>query len=160
MRIRRRFTDQDDRQPQLQMSSLIDVVFLLLIFFVMTFHITAREGDFDVSAARPGAANFTPSPPRDVVFHVRLLADEKGGLDWIQFDGRRLADVTALHALVKQIVEEHVAGGGRIDDLAVELRCAVNLEYGHTIDAITAIRGEAAGDDRVRNLIRDIRFGS
>ncbi len=36
--------DKDD----LKMTAMIDIVFLLLIFFVMTFKVLAPEGDFNV----------------------------------------------------------------------------------------------------------------
>ncbi|MFY7967519.1 MAG: ExbD/TolR family protein, partial [Pirellulaceae bacterium] len=35
-------------KAELQMTSMIDIVFLLLIFFITTFKIAAQEGDFNV----------------------------------------------------------------------------------------------------------------
>ncbi len=51
MKIRTKGSDR----AELQLTSMIDVVFLLLIFFVMTFKIAAQEGDFSIShaVARP-----------------------------------------------------------------------------------------------------------
>ena len=46
MKIRHHSHTED--KAELQMTSMIDVVFLLLIFFVMTFKISIQEGDFNV----------------------------------------------------------------------------------------------------------------
>ena len=45
MKIRR---DVEQEKHELNMTSMIDIVFLLLIFFVMTFKIVELEGDFSV----------------------------------------------------------------------------------------------------------------
>ena len=43
MKIRNR---QEAEKQELNMTSMIDIVFLLLVFFVMTFKIVELEGDF------------------------------------------------------------------------------------------------------------------
>ena len=45
MRIRNR---EERKKNQLNMTSMIDIVFLLLVFFVMTFKIVELEGDFSI----------------------------------------------------------------------------------------------------------------
>ena len=63
---------------QLQMTPMIDIVFLLLIFFVMTFKIVAQEGDFNIKMplAAPNASTIDDSllPP----LKLRLVADQDG----------------------------------------------------------------------------------
>ena len=149
MRIRHSGAGKEEQPQQLQMSSMIDVVFLLLIFFVMTFQITAAEGDVEINTATSADSAVDREPPRKQVFHVRLLADSTGGLAGIQFDGRRLSTIEQLRDVVREIAEAHSD-----DQLAVQLRSDKQLLYQNTMDAVTAIRG----GDPDRPLIRDIRF--
>ncbi|MFT5528125.1 MAG: biopolymer transport protein ExbD, partial [Pirellulaceae bacterium] len=37
-----------DEEIELQMTPMIDIVFQLLVFFIMTFKIVAMEGDFNI----------------------------------------------------------------------------------------------------------------
>ena len=65
---------------QLNMTSMIDIVFLLLVFFVMTFKIVELEGDFSVRM--PLASHDTTSvpDPTDLPLKLRLVANEDGSL--------------------------------------------------------------------------------
>ena len=38
----------------LQLTSMIDVVFLLLVFFILTFKVVAPEGNFSLAMPRDG----------------------------------------------------------------------------------------------------------
>lgn len=142
---------------RLQMSSMIDIVFLLLVFFVMTFQIVAIEGDLEIAAPRAPAVDDSIDvlPPQS--FHVRLEAAADGSLEGVYFDQRALADVDGLHAFVRQIVAEHVAIGRSREELSVVLHCDDHLHYAHTVAAISAIRGYVANGE-IHELIRTIRF--
>ena len=148
MRIRNCNRNGDER-PSLQMSSMIDVVFLLLIFFVMTFQVTAAEGDLEINAAPSVAQVASDVPPRRQLFHVHLRAATDGSLSTIQIDGRGLDTIKELAALLQLVVADRTG-----DDYAVQLHVAQNLLYQHTMDAITAIRGKNIDAP----LIKDIRF--
>jgi len=50
-----------DENPQLDISSLIDVCFLLLIYFLVTSTITPRESDLGL--ALPGPSTISDKPP-------------------------------------------------------------------------------------------------
>ena len=57
---------------------MIDVVFQLMIFFMLTFNIIAPEGDFDV---RMPLGKSSAEPPDDLQLppiQVRLAADDEG----------------------------------------------------------------------------------
>ena len=53
-----------DEKIELQMTPMIDIVFQLLIFFIMTFKIVAQEGDFNIkmplASSAGGAAGREP----------------------------------------------------------------------------------------------------
>ena len=76
MKIRNR---GDAEKSGLNMTSMIDVVFLLLIFFVMTFKIVELEGDFSVRMPLAGSDSMTMDPT-DLPLKLRLQADENGKL--------------------------------------------------------------------------------
>ena len=47
MKIRNR-DDRSEDKIELQMTPMIDIVFQLLVFFIMTFKIVTQEGDFNI----------------------------------------------------------------------------------------------------------------
>jgi len=55
------------------MAPMIDVVFQLLIFFMLTLKIVAPEGDFDINMPMGAGAPSDELPPLDL--KVRLLAN-------------------------------------------------------------------------------------
>ena len=61
------------------MTSMIDIVFLLLVFFVMTFKIVEMEGDFTVRMPLAGDSSAT-SDIVDLPLKLRLRADDSGTL--------------------------------------------------------------------------------
>lgn len=144
-----------DRQTRLQMSSMIDVVFLLLIFFVMTFQIIAREGDFHVTA--PGATTAGP-PPSQLPLYVRLASGPDGRLRSIHLNDRRLADLDELHHEIVNIVDPPGTQAGSLQAPNVVLQCDDRLDYGELMRAITAVRGYLDADRDVIDLIQSIRL--
>ena len=84
MRIRKTHGEED--RIELQMTPMIDIVFQLLIFFIMTFKIVAREGDFNVKmpAASPQQQTIEEPPPLDLSVQVFLEAGADGGLAGIK----------------------------------------------------------------------------
>ena len=59
------------------MTSMIDIVFLLLIFFVMTFKIVELEGDFSVRIPLAGSASVSREPT-DLPIELRMRAYAEG----------------------------------------------------------------------------------
>ena len=61
------------------MTSMIDIVFLLLVFFVMTFKIVEMEGDFTIRMPLAGEGK-SVQDVTDLPLKLRLRADEEGRL--------------------------------------------------------------------------------
>jgi len=124
----------------LQMTPMIDVVFLLLIFFLLTFKIIAPEGDFNIKmpeSASEGLPDIDQRPP----IKVRLKANAAGELTAIGFGDRSLGrNFGELRALIIEIVgEEPSPEEQELNE--VELDCDYNLKYEYVVDAITAVSG-------------------
>jgi len=142
------------RRPGLQMTPMIDIVFLLLVFFIMTFQIVATEGDFRVAMAAAQRAG-DPPPTVDLPVRLRLTATADGGLASIRLGDRVVAD----HAELRQHVRELVQSAGGVETrLKIDLVCDHHLNYEHVIDAVTACRGYLDQQGRLVDLIRQIRF--
>jgi biopolymer transport protein ExbD len=159
--MRIRHTQPSSDKIELQMTPMVDIVFQLLVFFIMTFRIAAQEGDFNIRMPLAAQQAGEPQPSPLLTMHVRLRAAADGQLMYpggIVLNGEMVFNSTAdLHHYVVGIVggDEPAAR----DDAEVELDCDFNLNYKHVIDAITAVSGyvdESTG--RVQRLVEKIKF--
>jgi biopolymer transport protein ExbD len=149
-------TKRGTEKAELQLTSMIDVIFLLLIFFVMTFKIAAQEGDFNVKMPigdSSGAAENTNIPIK-----LRLRANADGNLaDIVVNDSLTFGnDWSALRGYVLQLT------GGVVpptpeEGPEVEIDLDYNLRYEHVIAAITSVTGQRQGDE-VKRLVERIKF--
>ena len=140
---------------ELKMTPMIDIVFLLLIFFIMTFKIVAAEGNFDVKM--PGRTE-GPADQRDVPVPVliRLEADARGRLAAIYMGDRTLDSLDQLRGEIRQMVR---AAGRSETVLEVELDCDYHLKFEHAMDAVTAVSGYV-DRGQVVQMIDKIRFST
>jgi len=145
-----------EERPQLQMTSMIDVVFLLLIFFILTFKIVELEGDFSIrmpiADASAGSMDDTELPIK-----LRLRASESGRLSSILLNDNDLGtDFGRLHAMILALVG-NTGGPSTGEGPELEIDTDYNLRYEHVVDAITAVSGEKVGDRQV-SLIEKLKF--
>ena len=158
MRIRN--VGRRQEEVRLMMTPMIDVVFLLLVFFIMTFKIVAPEGDFNIkmptAAPRQGRIDESLLPP----LRVRLKSDADGRLDAVYLVEARMPDDAPFQALrerIVQIVGDDAGPGSGAEDQEVELDCDYNLRFEYAIDAITAVSGKVQHGEIVK-LIDKIKF--
>ena len=153
MKIRNR---EEAQETQLNMTSMIDIVFLLLIFFVMTFKIVELEGDFSVRMPLAGndsvAMDSTERPLK-----LRMRADERGRLTSISLNEIDLGeDFTQLRGNVISLIGTSTPVEGD-DGPEIEIDTDYNLRYEYVIRAITAVSGYKDGNEVVK-LIEKIKF--
>lgn len=147
-----------DDQPQLsatgiQLTPMIDIVFQLLVFFILTFKIVSQEGDFNVQM--PAAGDGVDSRFDSAQLHVRLTADDRGGLARVTVnDVMQIESWDALRDLVASVIEQ---GGAEEVAPIVVFQCDYGLKYEHAMDAITAVSGYRDGDEIIP-LAENIRF--
>jgi biopolymer transport protein ExbD len=141
----------------LDMTPMIDVVFQLLAFFLMTFRVVAAEGDFQVRMplTRHDASR---ADSTDLPLRVRLAAAPGGELSRIELNGQAVESFAALHAHVYALVGSERGPGSRGGPSEVELDCDSELAYHYVIEAVTAVSGHVAEDGRVVKLFDKIRF--
>ncbi len=157
MKIRHR--DSDSGKIQLEMTPMIDIVFQLLVFFIMTFKVVAVEGDFNIKMPRMSAGG-APSDQLIPPLRVRLTTpqDPNAPVCGIYFGQRQLASFEDL----RNEVAATVGGGGPnadADEYEVELDCDFDLPYRFVIDAITAVSGyRDPSSGQIVPLVRKIKF--
>jgi biopolymer transport protein ExbD len=140
----------------IDMTPMIDIVFQLLTFFIMTLKVTAQEGDFlikmPLTSTRAATTDIDHVPP----IKVRLVAGVDGSCQDIIMNDRSFGrdGWGTLHDQISQLV-----GSGSLDDSAeVELDCDYNLRYENVIRAITAVSGERQANGDILKLIEKIKF--
>ena len=143
---------------RLPMTPLIDVVFLLLTFFVTTLKITAPEGDFGIKMPLTGASGMVTSQtlPTEPI-RIRLTADQTGHLADIEVGSNRLGPDP--QRLREQIIK--LVGAAPTEQERENLEAIIEydrvLKYQYTIDTITAISGHLS-EGNVVPLIDKINF--
>jgi biopolymer transport protein ExbD len=144
---------------ELQMTPMIDIVFQLLIFFIMQFKIVQLEGDFNIKMPAQAASAGTPEDDELPPMKLRLRAADNGGLASINLNDVSFNDLNGLHAHVANLVGGDDAGpGAGFEGAEVELDCDYNLRYENVVAAITAVSGKVGDDGRIIKLIEKIKF--
>ncbi|QDV82037.1 ExbD/TolR family protein [Planctomycetes bacterium TBK1r] len=147
----------EHEKNELNMTSMIDIVFLLLVFFVMTFKIVEMEGDFTVRMPLAGDSNAT-SDVTDLPLKLRLRADNDGKLTSMSLNEINLGtDFTKLRANVIGLVGTDEPAEDA-DGPEIEIDTDYNLRYAYVIQAITSVSGYRDDTDQVVKLIEKIKF--
>ncbi|MCE2751578.1 MAG: biopolymer transporter ExbD [Pirellula sp.] len=151
-----KFKSRSDEKVEMQLTSMIDIIFLLLIFFVMTFKIAAQEGDFNIRmpiGGGAGAADTTNLPIK-----LRLRSNTDGELVDIVVDDTRSFgnDFGKLRAFILQQTGGDAPPSPE-QGPEVEIDLDYNLRYSHVITAISTITGQRQGD-QIQRLVERIKF--
>ncbi len=139
------------------MTPMIDVVFQLMIFFMLTFNIIAPEGDFDVRMPLGKSSIEPPDGLQLPPIQVRLSSSDDGVLSGISMNGEPVIDFLDLRQRVASFVDVAIESGASPDDVELEIDCDYELDYINIIDAITAVSGRIE-DGRLIEMIKKISF--
>ncbi len=150
MRFRNQRTNP--KPSRLEMSSMIDVVFLLLVFFVMTFQIVAAEGDLDLNTLKHAEGIQNPNLP----LIVRLQADPDGQLESIKLNDQPVNSLDDLNQQIRQLCSRTAPASRK--SLSATIYCEANLPYETLVDAVTAVSGYVDQDKYRVKLIENVRF--
>ena len=148
-----------DSKIEIQMTPMIDIVFQLLTFFIMTFKIVAAEGDFDIKM--PLSARSEGLPPEETLppMKVRLTSTSSGQLTKIRLNDSDFGvSFDGLHNYIISVIGDERGRGSRQETAEVELDCDPQLHYEYVIRAITAVSGYADADGNIVKLVEKIRF--
>ncbi len=155
MKIRKSAASSGAEKVDINMTPMIDVVFQLLSFFVMSFKIVAQEGDFNIkmplAAPREGLPD-TSTPP----LKVRLQSNAQGQLAGISLNDNQFGtSFQSLHEYIASVVGKE--SGPSREAFEVDLDCDYDLKYQYVVQAVTAVSGYREGDQVVK-LVEKIKF--
>ena len=141
MKLRKK---ENDTKVEMQMTAMIDVVFQLLIFFMLSFKIVAMEGDFNVkmplAAPREGLPDDKQVPP----VKIRLEANSEHGLGRMSLNGQVYPDAEKLRNYIISFIGAERGPGSLQDTAEVELDCDYDLKYEEVVKIVTAVSGYVA----------------
>ena len=158
MRVRNVGGNKDDK-VEISMTPMIDIVFQLLVFFIMTFRIVAQEGDFNVKMPLSAPAEGLPDPDRLPPMKVRLQAHPSGELALISLNEQPLGQsFRQLHNQIRDVVGDDRGPGSIQETAEVELDADYHLRYEYVINAITAVSGYLDANRNIVNLVERVRF--
>jgi biopolymer transport protein ExbD len=156
-----KFNEHEPEEVKLEMTSMIDIVFQLLVFFIMTFKVVAMEGDFNI---RMPLASVQEVDPIDEVLPglivVQLKAGANGAINKIVVDDKEQYSNPDMYQQLTRYVEGVIAAEGDAEKSAnteVEFDIDYALRYGDTVRGIEAVSGKIVGDNVVK-LIEKIKF--
>ena len=157
---KKRKSDMPDK-IEINMTPMIDVVFQLLIFFMLQLRIVLPEGDFGINMPIGAPSEQSPDEPLLPDIKVRLVAGADGDLAALQLNRRDLgAGDAAFERLNTEILR--ILGNPADpanDDIEVEIDADYNLNYRYTVKAIAAARGRIdAKTGQLVSYIEKIKF--
>lgn len=150
----------ESQKIEAQMAPMIDVVFQLLIFFMLTLKILTPEGDFNINMPIGQAKADEESEPQ-LDIKVRLLANPDGTLKQVALGNRPLGNDERVFDRLNGEIAGMVGrdAGGFSDDIEVEIDFDYNLHYNYVIQAISACTGKI--DPKTKEpitLVEKIKF--
>ena len=111
--------------PGFQIAPMVDIVFLLLIFFLVTWNFSRNETELEVKVPKAREGKETRRAVGEVILNIKS--------DGTVVMNRRSMDSTALLETLTKIVSLY-------PDQAVILRADENTDYRHVVDVLDACR--------------------
>ena len=143
-----------------QMAPMIDVVFQLLIFFMLTLKIILPEGEFGINMPAAAAGN-SEADPLQTEINVRAVANGDGSLASLRMGDRDLGNDAAafdtltaeLRGLIGDVTDPEARGA-----VSVTIDPDYGLDYEWFIKTVGAVSGDKAPDGTYVPLIENIKF--
>lgn len=111
--------------PSFQIAPMVDIVFLLLIFFLVTWNFSRNETELEVKVPKAREGKETRRAVGEVILNIKS--------DGTIVMNRRTMDSNALLETLTKIVSLY-------PDQAVILRADENTDYRHVVDVLDACR--------------------
>jgi len=140
---------------EIPMAPMIDIVFQLLIFFMLNLKIVAPEGNFNINLPISAPSN-APSDVNLPDIKVGLRSDRDGNLVQLTLGGNNLgndnAAVDRLNAEILKIIGR--PGNPLTKDIEVELDADFECQYKYVVKAISRCTGRF--DQKTQSVTRYI----
>jgi biopolymer transport protein ExbD len=137
------------------MSAMIDVVFQLLIFFMLTLRVAEPEGDFSINMPAIGQPN-QPNDQQLPDIKVRLRANPDGTLAGLYLGSRSLGNgpqsFVRLNSEILSLIGK--PGNEMAKEMEVEIDADYHLHFRHVINAVGACSGRM--DKKAKKVVKYI----
>ncbi|MCR5164681.1 MAG: biopolymer transporter ExbD [Thermoguttaceae bacterium] len=147
------------------MTPMIDMVFQLLIFFILTLNIVDPEGDFNLRLPKPGSAQAQQNDIVNPPLRIMLSSDLDGNLIKVHVGGQPCSmkngdpDADDVRAKIRSAMG---SAAGPASDFEVELGWGGvggdRLKYRYVIKMLGICSGEKQPDGTVKTLVEKIKF--
>ncbi|HFD79084.1 MAG TPA: biopolymer transporter ExbD [Gammaproteobacteria bacterium] len=98
--MRRRHSDSADEEAEINLAPMLDIVFIMLIFFVVTTSFVKESG---IEVNRPTAQTAQRAAHANI-----LIAIAPNGEIWID---KRAVDIRSVRAVIERLMAQNPAGG-------------------------------------------------
>jgi biopolymer transport protein ExbD len=162
MRIRGHLNEGNE-DIKLNMTAMIDIVFQLLVFFIMTFKVVAMEGDFDIKMPLASQKTIEDIEKVTTLITVKLSAGADGEITGISADNGSEGEsfTTDIFNELTSFVEKTITGEGdpsSAEDVEVEFDIDYGLKYKYTVRAIEAVSGKVQADGSIKTLVEKFKL--
>jgi biopolymer transport protein ExbD len=145
---------------EIPMAPMIDIVFLLLIFFMLNLKIVSPDGNFHVNlpSGAPSVAAAEQSHP-DI--KVGMVSDRQGNLVQLTLGSKNLGnDEMAFERLNNEILKIIGRPGNPLTkDIEVEIDADYETQYKYVVKAISKCTGRLDPDTKqVARYVEKIKF--
>ena len=144
------------------LTSMVDIVFLLLVFFVMTFNVVPAEGDFDIKYAGGGTGDGPFVPVVKVTVFPNASDPRIHDISWqVGFnDAVPVTDIQMLNDLAWGWRKQHERAGGTLTEkLVVTLDVDPRMPFQTTMDVLAAVSIREQEGEKV-DLFNEVSFSS
>lgn len=144
-----------------QMAPMIDVVFQLLIFFMLTLKIVEPEGEFSINMPIKAPAETATDEPPIYDIKVHLHAGAEGELARLMLGERNLGNGEAAFRRLNSEILKLIGGrpGSPLrDETVVTIDPDYNLDIQYTISAISACTGRMNEDGKIVRYVENINL--
>lgn len=147
-----------------QMAAMIDVVFLLLIFFMLTLRVVEPEGDFNISMPAEGVGDPVDDVPQRLT--LRLVATEDGDLQEVRLGARSFGNDANAFDRLNEFVRTQILNGRVgdrrdplvLDQVEVVIDPDFQLHYQYIVKAISACTGSRTADGQIVKYLDKVKF--
>lgn len=156
-----RMETEEKEEIKLNMTAMIDIVFQLLVFFILTFKVVAMEGDFNVKMPLASQQADSMEDEFPTLISIQLTAGTNGNINSITIDDDETFSETDMYQKLTTLIEKKIAGETdpeKAKETEVEFDIDPSLKYSFTVKAIEAVSGRVQSDGTVKKLIEKIKF--
>ena len=143
-----------------QMAPMIDVVFQLLIFFLLTLRIIEPEGDFNINMPIGMSQQLDPDAPIITTIRVKMVATADGDLAVMRYGNNSLGNGPEAFERLRGEILNSIGrpGNPMAEDMEVEIDADYNLDFEHVIHAVSACTGRLTKSGKLVRYIEKIKF--